>query len=98
MIARRLLLLALTMTALGAAEGLPEDISARLDGYETACKQLDAKAAEKLDKERQTLAKTLKRIVDRERKAGHGDVADAVQQKLDALGVDAKPGETPAKK
>ena len=85
MIALRPILLLVIVAAAWAAEGLPDDITARLDGFETACKQLDDKAAEKLDKERQTVARTLKRVVDRERKAGHAEVADAVQERLDAL-------------
>ncbi|MBA2481659.1 MAG: hypothetical protein H0V44_13420 [Planctomycetes bacterium] len=80
--------LMLVAAAVSSAEVLPEDVQAKVGAYEAKCREIDAKAAADVSKERVALAKALKKAVEREKRAKHDDVAAAVQARLDEAGGD----------
>ncbi|MBA2480242.1 MAG: hypothetical protein H0V44_06245 [Planctomycetes bacterium] len=91
--------LALSATDAWAAE-LPEDAAALVAAYARNRHDLEAKAMADVAKEAETLAKSLRKIQDREAKANRADAAAAIRASLDELAAyapAASAAPTPAK-
>jgi hypothetical protein len=77
------------VAALAWSEELPPELVERIDAYQAACMEIDAKAEAKLATEREALAKGLNRIAEREKRAGRAEVADEVVARLGQLSPSA---------
>jgi hypothetical protein len=73
------------LAALAWSQELPPELVEKIDAYQAACQDIEAKAEAKLSAEREALAKGLSRIADRERRAGHVEAADEIEARLGQL-------------